>query len=66
MFNLDRIRIILASVAAGLMIAVFYLRGSGVDEDLLKELRDGAILLILVSFGLAVWQSRVASKQRAA
>jgi hypothetical protein len=63
MLNLDRLQTTLAGVAAGLLIAVFYLRGSGVAGDLLKELSDGAILLMLVSFGLSFWQSRVASKQ---
>ena len=66
MLSLDHLRTILAGVAAGLLIAVFYLRGSGVAEVVLNELRDGALLLMLVSFGLSVWQSRVVSKQRSA
>ncbi len=62
--NLETLRITLVGVAAGLLIAVFSLRGSGVAGTLLKELSDGAILLMIVSLGLSVWQSRVASKKR--
>lgn len=61
--TLERIRAALAGVAAGLMIAVFYLRGSAVDSDLLNELRDGALFLVLVSVGLSVWQNRMTDKQ---
>jgi hypothetical protein len=61
--TLERIRVALAGVAAGLMIAVFYLHGSAVDSDQLNELRDGALLLLLVSVGLSVWQNRTTDKQ---
>ncbi|RYD66270.1 MAG: hypothetical protein EOP58_05785 [Sphingomonadales bacterium] len=66
MLNLNGIRNLIHGVAAGLVIAVLYLRGSGIANDSLNELRDGAILLILASFGLSVWKSRVVNKQRAA
>lgn len=61
--TLERIRVALAGVGGGLMIAVFYLHRSAVDSDLLNELRDGALLLLLVSVGLSVWQNRTTDKQ---
>ncbi|GAA4009000.1 hypothetical protein GCM10022280_02260 [Sphingomonas swuensis] len=66
MLTLDRIRVALAGVAVGLMIAVFYLRGLRTDGDLLDELRDGALLFVVISLGLSLWQSRKAKRQSAA
>ena len=55
----ERTRMFLAGIAAGLLISVFYLRGT-TEADLLNQLRDGATLLVLGCVGLSVWQLRSA------
>lgn len=62
---LDRLRSLLAGVAAGLFIAVLYLRVTGNTEQRLDELRDGALLMIVASAGLTLWLG-AASKKKAA
>jgi hypothetical protein len=61
--NIERARTLLTGTAAGLMISVYYLRGS-TAPDFLNELRDGALLLVLVCVGLSVLQQRSARKHR--
>ena len=65
MAYLDRLRSLLAGVAAGLFIAVLYLRVTGNTEQGLDELRDGALLMIGASAGLTLWLG-AASKKKAA
>jgi formate-dependent nitrite reductase membrane component NrfD len=60
---LDRVRVGLLGIAAGLMIAVFYLRNQSVASDALDHLRDGALLLLAASVILSVLQL---SRQRTA
>ena len=59
--TIERIRMFLLGMGAGLMIAVFYLRGTSLSTDTLWELRDGASLLLLVSMGLLFWPVKSAA-----
>jgi hypothetical protein len=58
MLNLDRIRTLLAGVAAGLFLAAVYLRSTALNGRSVDELGDGALLLVLVSAGMSWWHSR--------
>ena len=63
MLNLDRARTWLIGVAAGLMFAVLYLRGTTVRAQSLDEFRDGALLLVFASVVLSIWHARASSKR---
>ena len=61
---IERIRMLLAGMGAGLLIAVFHLRGTRGSTDSLDQLRDGALVVVLVCVGLSIWQVRTAASRR--
>ena len=62
--TIERIKTLLAGMGAGLLIAVFHLRGTGLGIDTLDHLRDGALVIVLVCIGLSFWQMKSAASRR--
>jgi hypothetical protein len=54
--NVDRTLAGLSGVAVGLMIAVLYLRNTSLTDEALDHLRDGAMLLIVMSAAVSIWR----------
>ena len=56
-FNGEHLISGLVGLAGGIMVSVLYLRGEQGVADRLNELRDGAMLLVVVGLGLRLWQA---------
>ena len=56
-------RTALAGIAGGMMVAVFSLRGGPGLNDALDDLRDGAMLLVMLCIALSLLEFRF-SKRR--
>ena len=55
MLTMERVWRTLLGVALGLMLAVLYLEYNGVTSEALDQLRNGAFLLMVISFVLGFW-----------
>ena len=64
MVNLERLRMALVGAAAGLLFSSFYIRGANLSSNSVSDLRDVALLLLILGTGLSIWFARSAKRQR--